>query len=164
MKYLSVILISAVFFSCSERDTSYKTGLEGKPMPEFSILLSDSSTYLNSKKFSKGQPIVLFCFGPHCPFSRAQMDELISNISSMKDMKVYAITPWPFSEMKSFKEDYSLSKYPNIVIGYDSANFLGSYFKMKGVPFTVVYDKDKKLKGSFLGKTSSDEIRKVVKG
>jgi hypothetical protein len=159
-------ILSTLFFaiSCSQPDTRYITGLEGKPLPNFSVLLSDSVTYLSSKNIPEGQPIVLFCFGPHCAYSRAQMEEIVSNISSIKDIRFYAITPWSFGEMKDFSHDYSLNKYPNIVSAHDTANFLGSYFKMKGVPFTLIYDKNKKLKGSFLGKTSYKEIKRIAEG
>ncbi|WP_188316191.1 TlpA family protein disulfide reductase [Chitinophaga agrisoli] len=157
------ILLSLLIFlvGCYARPTE-KTGLEGKPMPDFDLWLADSSTYFNTGKISSGMPTVLFYFGPHCPYSKAQMEDILSNMKMFKDVNFYIFTTTVFPEMKEFYEHYSLGKYPNIVTGIDTAIFFPTYFKAQGVPYLAIYGKDKRLKEAFVGKVSAKHIKRVV--
>ena len=139
-----------------------KTGLEGKPIPSFEILLPDSSTYIDTKSIQTDKPVVLFYYGPYCPYSRAQMQEMIENISIMKKIQFILITNAPFSDMKKFCAHYGIDKYKNITAGIDYNNFLGDYYKITGVPFTAIYDKNKKLISAFTGKIFVKQIIRTI--
>ena len=67
MKYLSLTIIIAIFSGCYSTEPE-KTGLEGKIMPSFKLLLEDSITYVDTKNIPIGKPVVLFYYGPHCPY------------------------------------------------------------------------------------------------
>lgn len=149
-----LIILSGCFAKAPE-----KTGLEGKPMPSFNLLLADSTTYLNTNSISSGKPIVLFYFGPDCPYSRAQMEEIIEDINILKDIRFYVFTTAAFSEMKEFYKHYQLDKYPNITVGIDYANFFGDYFEAIGVPYIAIYGKNKKLNKAFMGKVYGRQIK-----
>jgi len=136
-----------------------KTGLEGKPLPEFSLLLTDSSTYFNTRGIPSGNPVVLFYFSPQCPYCRAQMGEIIENIHSLKNIRFYIFTDWSFPDMKAFYVHYQLNSYPNIIMGVDYANFFEGYFKVRGVPYIAIYGKNKLLKEAFNGKVDISQIK-----
>jgi hypothetical protein len=161
MKYISAIILAIILWGCYGSEPE-KTGLEGKPIPAFKILLRDSITYLDTKELQQGKPIVLFYYGPHCPYSRAQMQEMMDNMSIMKNIQFVLITRGNFNEMKIFCSHYGIDKYNNITAGVDFNNFLGEYFKITGVPFTAVYDKDKKLLSAFSGKIFVKQIVSTV--
>lgn len=161
MKYISLFTINLIIFGCYGIEPE-KTGFEGKEIPSFKILLRDSSTYLDTKSIKNGKPIVLFYYGPHCPYSRAQMEEMLENMSIMKNIQFVLITHSQFSEMNKFCSHYGINKYNNIVSGIDYNNFLGDYFKITGVPFTAIYDKDKKLISAFTGKIFVKQIISTV--
>lgn len=162
MKNIKLLFLIVILSGCSNSVPSVKTGLEGKSLPSFKLLLADSSTYINTKEISNDKPFVIFCFGPHCPYSHAQMEQIISNISLLSKIKLYAITPWPFNEMKSFYNQFNLNKYDNIVTGYDVDNIFEHYYKIPGVPYTAIYGKDKKLKQSFVGKINNEQIKEIL--
>lgn len=161
MKYLILIAICTFLFGCYSKEPE-KTGLEGKTMPSFSLRLLDSTNYLDTKDIPAGQPIVLFYYGPHCPYSRAQMEEMMQNMNILKKVRFYTITTWPYADMKKFSEHYKISKYSNITAGADTLNFIGNYFKITAVPFTAIYDRDKKLFRAFEGKIFVKQIVKAI--
>lgn len=139
------------------------TGHEGKSLPSFKLLLEDSATYFDTKNIPNGNPVVLFYFGPHCPYSKSQMEEIINNMESLKDVRFYVFTTWPFEQLKQFDSFYQLRKYPNIVTGIDFTNFFFNYFGAQGVPYIAIYGKDKKLRKAFIGKVNGKQIKDVAK-
>ena len=139
-----------------------KTGMEGKPLPSFTVLLSDSTTRFDTKDIPLDKPVVLFLFGPHCPHSKAQIEEIIANINKLKGIRFYLFTPYPFVQMKQFYKEYQLGNYSNITVGVDMQNFFSQYIGAPGVPFLAIYDKKKLLNKAFLGKTVAKQIKEIA--
>lgn len=161
MKRTFIYAIALVLVGCFGKEPE-KTGLEGKPLPSFKLFLTDSTTHFDTKAIATGKPIVLFYFGPHCPYSKSQMDEIVNNMQSLKDIQFYIFTTWSFRELKQFYAKYELKKYPNIVAGVDYTNFFADYFSAVGVPYMAIYGKDKLLRESFIGKIKSSQIKSVA--
>jgi len=161
MKHIRLACFLMLLAGCYGRDPD-KTGLEGKAMPDFNLLLTDSITVLNTKSIPTGKPAVLFFFGPQCPYSRAQMKEIVDDMDRLKDINFYVLTPAPFNQILSFSNDFKLKQYPNITVGQDPKNFFGDYFKAPGVPYMAIYGKDKKLNQAFIGKIYSRQISDVA--
>lgn len=147
-------------FNC--RRPTVKTGLEGKPMPHFSMLLMDSISSISTAAIPMGEPVVFFYFSPYCPYCKAQMAKMIANIEELKNIKVYMISDFPISKIKSFYKEFELGSYPNIITGYDPVQFFASYFRPPGFPYTAIYGKDKKLKGVYLGPAVVHDIASIA--
>lgn len=141
-----------------------KTAHKGESIPAFSLFLADSSTYFNTANLPAGRPVVFFYFGPGCPYSRAQMDEIIKDMKEFKETQFVIFTTSPFDEMKWFYRNYHLDKYPNVIIGIDYTNFFIKYFDVKGVPFLAVYNGKRILKEAFAGQTPVKQLRSVAAG
>jgi thiol-disulfide isomerase/thioredoxin len=139
-----------------------ETGNEGMLLPSFKLLLPDSTTIFDTKDIPEGQPVVLFYFSPRCPYCHEQIEEIRRSYERLKDIRIYAVTPYPFPEMKIFYERFQLEKSRNVVVGVDSSFFFGRYFKTNGVPYIAIYGKDKRLKGAFLGNLSNQQITAVA--
>ncbi|OQP66623.1 TlpA family protein disulfide reductase [Niastella populi] len=161
MKLLFSFLLSVFLLGCYSKEP-LKTGLEGKPLPSFSLLLPDSSTYLNTATIPSGHPIALFFYGPYCPYSRAQMEIILNNMSELKDVHFYVFTSYPFHDMKKFYDDYQLNKYSNITAGIDYKLVFSNYYQVPGVPYLAVYDKNKLLKQAFIGQVYSKQIKSAI--
>lgn len=162
MKKITIMfLLAAMLLGCDSRKAE-KTGLEGKPLPSFSLFLADSSTYFNTSSIAAGNPVVLLYFGPHCPYSRTQMEAIIEDMNILQDIRFYIFTTAQFEEMKSFYNEYQLHKYPNIIAGIDYTGFFENYFKVIGVPYTAIYGKEKKLRKSFSGTVYGKQIKEVT--
>lgn len=161
MRQIALLILGLYLAGCYSKQPE-KTGLEGKPLPSFKLLLTDSTTYFDTKDISKGKPVALFLFGPHCPYSKAQMEEIIEDMDKLKDIHFYIFTTWPFSQMKEFYSHYQLNKYPNITMGQDYKNFFVGYFEAKGVPYMAIYGKDLKLRKAFVGKIFGSQIKEIA--
>jgi thiol-disulfide isomerase/thioredoxin len=161
MKLSTIVFTFFFLASCYSRKPE-KTGLEGKIMPSYDLLLSDSVTHYNTGNILPGKPTVLFFFGPHCPYSHAQMEEIIEYMDKLKGIQFYILTIFPFTEMKQFSNQYKLQKYPNVVTALDFTSSFGKYFEIPGVPYMVIYGKDKKMLGAFAGKINGSQIKEVA--
>jgi thiol-disulfide isomerase/thioredoxin len=161
MKKLLIYILVCCQICCSRRST-IKTGLEGKLMPKFNILLIDSSTNFSSANIPTGKSNTLLYFSPHCPYCQAEVKTIIEDINRLKEIHFYMITNSPFSELKKFNNKYKLNNYSNITIGTDPFFFFAKYFKAPGVPYLAIYGKDKKLNGVFIGLVKSKDIEAVA--
>lgn len=161
MKNKVFFFILIALTSCADQH-SVKTGLEGKPIPSFKLLLSDSVSYFDTKEITAGKPTVFFYFSPYCPYCKAQMEEITKRIEILKDIQFCIFTAGSFMDMKRFYSHFQLNKYPNILAGIDQNYFFGNYFKPKGVPYIVIYGKDKILREAFIGNIEGNTIKKVA--
>jgi hypothetical protein len=158
MKYLNIIVISVVLTGCFGKKPQ-KTGMEGETLPSFKLLLEDSTTYFDMKNIPKGKPFVLLYFGPYCPYSRAQVEDIVTHSTALKETKFYFFTSWPIKDLKIFSANYKLKKYPNIITGVDYENFFPNYMSATAVPFMAFYDKEKKLNKAYVGKINIEDIQ-----
>lgn len=161
MKYFFYLLIAGFLAGCYG-STPEKTGREGQPIPEFSLLLQDSITWLSTHNFATGKPIALFYFSPYCPHCKAQTKEIIEEMDNLKDIQFYFITSFPMSTLKTYSKAYQLSKYPNVITAVDTSKILTTYFRSPGIPYLALYNKDKMLNKSFLGEISANQIKQVA--
>jgi hypothetical protein len=159
MKFLYSLALAVFIYGCFEPKPK-KTGLEGQPLPAFSLLLADSTTYYNTKNIPKGSPTVLLYVSPRCPYCKAQIKDIVTNITSLKNIQFYILSTYPLQELRSFYNYYGLAKYHNILMGYDYNYFFEQKFKPMGLPYTAIYGKDKKLNEVFQGKVSASLIKK----
>jgi thiol-disulfide isomerase/thioredoxin len=160
MKYFLIPALMVLVSNCTSKEP-LRTGLEGKVLPDFAVLRTDGVTYFNTSAISKEHPFVLLYFSPYCPYCRAQVAEIIDGMKSLKDLRFFLLTSFSVREMKSFSVQYNLDKYPNILVGKDTADFAPKYFQFAGVPYMAIYGKNKTLKSAFIGKVSSNQIEKV---
>lgn len=138
-----------------------KTGHEGELLPNINVLLSDSVTNLNIASIPAGRPIVLFYFGPNCPFCELEIKEIISNIRRVRDIDFYLLTPYSYGEMRKFYEKFNIRRYDNITVGVDYGFKFGEYFKTQTVPYLAIYNNRRKLNEAFLGNVKIDQILSV---
>jgi thiol-disulfide isomerase/thioredoxin len=161
MKVIATLLVLASLCGCASRHKE-KSGLEGKSLPSFNLFLSDSTTHFNTSQIPTGKPVVLFFFGPYCPYSRAEMADIVDHMKTLQEIQFYVFTTAQFPDMKNFYKEYQLQKYRNIVVGIDYTNFFGSYFKAPGVPYLAVYDAQKKLKEVLVGKSDVSVLKQIA--
>lgn len=152
-----MFLIMVCLNSCLT-DESKNSGVKKEGIPSFSFLLPDSISQLSTDSLPSDKPIVLFYFGPYCPTSRAQMEEIIKHIADLKNIEFLILTGAPFEEMISFYKHFNLNNYSNIIVARDYSNFFINYFNPQGVPYTVVYGSDRKIKEIFTGGVDIEQI------
>ncbi len=161
MNRLITVLISITMMGCFGKQPE-NTKFRGTELPSFNILLTDSVSYINTKNIVTGKPVVILYFGPHCPYSRAQVEDMIHNMDLLKNINIYLITTWPYLELKKFYEHYQLSQFKNVTVGLDYENFFHEHYNAPGVPYMAIYTKDKKLSDVFVGEVEANKILEVA--
>jgi thiol-disulfide isomerase/thioredoxin len=159
---VTILILCLSLFVCCHRNNLPRTGLEGKAMPSFNVLSSDSTTWLNTNNIPKGKPIVVLLFQPYCPYCRTETESIIKNMKSLQNVNFYLLTSSPFDEMRAFYKNFELQKYKNITVGIDTGFYLIKYFKISGVPFTAIYTDKKILKQTFSGAVEAKMIKDII--
>lgn len=149
------IPLAVISFGCG----ASKTG----DMPDFNILLDDSTTILNTQSIPSGQPIILLFFSPDCEHCQEETKALIKEYDAVKNYKIYFITIEPFRDMRYFKEYFHLGNYSNITVGRDYTFAMPKYYQLNTTPFMVIYNKEKRLQVIVKGTPTVEEIVKLVK-
>jgi len=144
-----LLFLSWTVFAAFSAPPAAKTGMEGRLLPPFDLLLVDSVTHLNTKDIPTGKPFVVIGFSPFCKHCDAETENIINNIEQFKGLSIYFVTPFQFQDMKDFYRYFKLYHYSNILVGRDSSDFFMSYFKAEGTPFTAIFDSKKRLKAAF---------------
>ena len=139
-----------------------KTGFEGRVIPSIDWLLKDSSTHLTSNNIPYGKPFIVMAFSPYCPHCQAEIRDIITNIESFKKTPIYLITFFPISDLRQFFTQFQLSRYPNITVAEDSKNEFLSFFNYHIIPFTAIYDAQKRLARGIQGRAEIDQVKKFI--
>jgi thiol-disulfide isomerase/thioredoxin len=161
MKKIILLFFVATMTGCFGTDP-VKTGKEGKPVPEFNLLLTDSSTWFKSANIPTGKPFVLFYFSPYCPYCKAQTKQIVDDMDRLKNIHFYFVSHYSLPEIKSFCKEFQLSKYSNITAGLDTANTVSDYFEIAAIPYLAIYNEKKILNKTFVGKIYNSQIIKAT--
>jgi len=155
-------MLSILFVGCSAREPE-KTGKEGQPIPNFHMLLSDSVTHFWSSSIKADSPTVFVYFWTTCPYSRAEIQDLLDDIDNMEDIQFYFVTPNSYKQLEHYVTAYHLHGYKNLSVGMDTSQFFSKYFDNGAVPLTAIYGKDHRLKAAYVGQISSTEVKTYAK-
>lgn len=123
-------------------------------IPAFTLLLTDSISLFTKEDLKKNQPTMLILFSPDCEHCKQETEEIIKHIDNFKKINIVMATMLPMEKMKTFYETYQLSRFDNIVVGYDKFFILPSFYDIKSLPFLAFYDKKKNLISVFDGNLS----------
>jgi thiol-disulfide isomerase/thioredoxin len=157
-----LLLIGWTIFAAFSVPASIKTGYEGRLMPSFDLLLTDGTTHLNTADIPLGKPVIVIGFSPWCPHCQAETRIILKNIQQFKNVQIYYVTEYSFSEMQLFYTYYKLSDYPNITMGRDIKAAFRSYFKATTIPYIAVYDDQKRLTMVFNGEVDAMKLARLV--
>ncbi|MBW8688154.1 TlpA family protein disulfide reductase [Chitinophaga rhizophila] len=162
MRILFLALIVIAIVSCTRQQRPLPKGID-RELPEFTIQLQDTSVRFNTTKIPKGQPVVLFFFGPDCPYCQSMTRELVKRMDEFKDTRFYLVTVADFKEIHFYDTLFKLDKYKNVTLGKDVNSFFFNYYKAPGFPYLAVYDKRKEFREIILGGVSIDSLKKVIR-
>ena len=156
------ILVGWILFTAFTAPPGVKTGMEGRPLPSFDLLLVDSITHFNTRDIPTGKPIIFIGFSPTCAHCQNETKEITSHIDQLKGALIYFVTPVEHEMIDEYYSYFGLSKHPNIVMGFDLNNFFFPYFKATGTPYTAIYDSKKRLKEVIANRFNINELIKAV--
>jgi thiol-disulfide isomerase/thioredoxin len=165
MKKLCIVcLLVLIFAGCSrEKEFVAQTGLEGQTLPDFSLLMLDSTSYLHTADYRDGKPSILIYLSPTCPFCRMLTRRITTHIDKFKDVNILVFAYSDIKSVKAYADLYNLSTFPNIKVGIDTGGYFPRYFKTSLVPFTAIYSANKQLNKAFIGPVSVDTLLMTTK-
>jgi thiol-disulfide isomerase/thioredoxin len=135
---------------------------EAQSLPSFPLLLADGVTRINTGAIPTGGPIVLVLFSPECPYCLSETDSIIRQILTLTDIRFFFVTPCPIREVQEFNRQYRLATYPTIKVGMDYDNFLLRFSRTKVIPYTAIYDGEKRLIEAVFGQTDDRSIKAIL--
>lgn len=165
MKYLFILFVLCVSGkqSIAQTDTAKTTPLYAQyPLPQFSILLTDSVTWYTKNDLPKRKKTLIMLFSPDCEHCKHETELIKKNISRFSGTQIVMVTPMPFHKMQEFYEHFELHKFKNITVGRDPKFFFSNYFKVHYLPFLAIYDKNYKLLKTFEGSTKWEDLVKYL--
>lgn len=157
-----LLFVGWTLFTAFSTPPTVKTGMEGRLLPSFNLLLPDSLTHLNTVDIPTGKPLIIIGFSPWCIHCQAETRDIIQHIQQFKNARIYYVTPMPFSQMKTFYRYFKLSQYSNITMGQDTTNTFMSYFKAKGVPYIAIFDSKKRLQEALNTQVSATKLAQLA--
>jgi thioredoxin-related protein len=160
MRVILFFIIVAVMAGCMNGH-GRPPGID-KDMPDFSIQLLDTTVKIKSADIPKGQPVVLFFFGPDCPYCQNLTRELTKRMDELKDIRFYLVSAADFKEIHFYDTLFRLDQYKNVTIGKDMNYIFFKYYKAPGFPYLAIYNKNKEFKEIVIGSVSVDSLKKVI--
>ena len=165
MRYWSflVLLCLCCKLSIGQNDTSKTKPLYTQyPLPQFSVLLTDSATWYTKNDLPKKKKTIIMLFSPDCDHCKHETELIKKNIKQLANTQVVMITTLPFDKMVQFYKDFDLAKFKNITVGRDTRFFFPNYFKIHYLPFLAIYDKKYKLLKTFEGTPKWEDMMEYL--
>lgn len=135
----------------------------GYPLPQFSLLLTDSATSFTKANLPKGKQVLVMLFSPDCDHCKKETETIKANIKDFKNTHVLMVTSQSFEKMRAFYKEYGLADFKGITVGHDPRFFFPTYYKIKFFPFLVFYDKKDQYRKHFEGNAKWEELKVLLK-
>lgn len=119
--------------------------LKGLKIPDFKLLLVDSTTNFYTENLDRKKNTLIMLFSPDCDHCQHQTEDIIHNIAAFKNTQIVMTTVLPFNQMKTFYETYRLQRFKNIVMGRDVLYFFSPYYRAQFTPYLALYNKKGEL-------------------
>lgn len=155
-------LIGWIVFTAFSAPAVAKTGLEGRLLPSFDLILPNGKTHLNTADIPSGQPFIVISFSPWCQHCQAETRDIIQHMPQLKNTRIYYITSYPFDEMLLFYRHYKMTQYPNIIMGWDYKDFYLTFFKTRMVPLTAIFDAKRRLQQVFTAPADAAKLAQLT--
>lgn len=137
--------------------------IAAQSFPKFSMQLTNGKLF-STKDLSPGKPVIIIYFAPDCEHCQKLMNAFFKRVHDFKKAQVVMVTFKPMNEVNDFEKNYQTVKYPNIKVGIEvPIFFFRTYYNVENTPFTVLYDRRRKLVISYKKETPVDDLIRHLK-
>ena len=147
MKHL--LLLLAVFCLATHvkatSNDSIPAHLKGLKIPDFKLLLVDSTTNFYTENLDPKKNTLIMMFSPDCDHCQHQTEDIIKHIDAFKNTQIVMNTVLPFEQMREFYDKYQLQRFKNIIVGRDVLFFFSPYYRAQFTPYLALYTKNGEL-------------------
>lgn len=138
------------------------SGSIAQSFPDFKIRTTTGKV-LSSSQISLNKPTIIIVFSPDCGHCQVLIDGIFKKINSFKKASIILATFVQPKDIIAFEKKYQTAKYANITVGMDEpVFFLQKYYQLTSTPFTVLYDKDRKLIASYKNEHITNDLVKQI--
>ena len=155
--FIVVVLTFTSLIAYCQTDSTQPPYKRFPVLPPLKLLLTDSS-YFTKNDFKKKTAVLIMLFDPGCDHCQHETEEIINHIDQFKKVQIVMVTMMPFDVMKTFYQQYQLSKYKNIVVGQEQNSLLISFYRVGNLPFLAFYDKKGNLISVFEGSMPIEKV------
>lgn len=145
MKSFFLPIIIFISITASASTDSIPAHLKGLKIPDFKLLLADSTTHFYTENLDRKKNTLIMLFSPDCDHCQHQTEDIIQNIAAFKNTQIVMTTVLPFHQMKTFYETNQLQRFKNIVMGRDVLYFFSPYYRAQFTPYLALYNKKGEL-------------------
>lgn len=144
-KYILFFLIVSIsnFQHAIAQPTADTTApyLKHKGMPNFSMLLHDSSAIISHQQLKEKPLLALIYFIPTCEHCQDKAKQLVEKMDSLQNIYFVWVGPKHSSleEVHEFATKYKLDNIANVKIGREIQYFLPTFYRMQTTPYTAIY-------------------------
>ncbi len=118
-------------------------------VPPFKLIMSPDSVVFIKDHLKKKRATIIMVFSPDCDHCVRSTEDLLAHYNLFKKVQIVMATSLGYSHVKKFYTDIKLIDYPNIKVGYDTSNFLGTFYEVRSFPAIFLYDKKGNFKKAF---------------
>lgn len=122
-------------------------------IPVFSLIKISDSSRFTKDNLANRKATLFIIFNPFCDHCKQGTEDLKAHFELYKNVQIIMASSVEFSYLKKFYDDYKLADHPNILVGRDPSNYLGTFFNIQSIPAIFAYDK----KGNFLQRFGSNK-------
>ncbi len=143
---------------------SIATGVTAQSFPDFKIRTTNGKV-VSSGQISINKPTIIIVFSPDCGHCQVLIGGIFKKINHFKNTHIIMATFVQPKDIITFEKKYQTAKYTNVTVGTDEpVFFLQKYYQLTNTPFTVLYDKNRKLIASYKSEhITADLIKRLEK-
>ena len=160
--FLLFLVSVSVTAKANPATDSIPAHLKNLRLPDFKLLLSDSSTNFYTENLKSNRITILMSFSPECDHCKQQTKEITEQIDKFKSVQIVMATTLPFGMMKAFHDEYKIASFKNIIMGRDVLYFFPKYFLNHYLPLIAVYNKKGELINYADGGMPTAELMRLV--
>jgi thiol-disulfide isomerase/thioredoxin len=131
-------------------------------VPAFTITTLPDSGKFTQQDLVKVKPTLIIFFSPDCEHCQKETQQLTANMGLLKGAKILMVSAMEHSFNKKFYTDYTIAKYPNIILGREPTMQMGTYFKVHTLPTAFLYTTKGEFVQAFKGTIPVAEIAKIL--
>lgn len=134
----------------------------GSSMPQIKMVTGKMKTYY-SHDFKNDYNLFVVMFNPTCGHCLTMTKLIGAHHDLFKNNHVVFLAGdqmMPY--LKSYEEETSIYKYPEMIVGVDSSHFVDGAFAFGTLPQINIYNKERKLIKVFNGDTPIDSLKKYI--
>jgi peroxiredoxin len=157
------LLASFMIYKISAKlNQKEKIAKQIQTIPPMTFNKLNSGELFTDESIEPGKAVLIIHFHPDCDFCHAQLEEISAQLEKFVTVQILLISNAETDSINKIIKEYGLDNKENITLLHDEDAIFDNVFGEKGVPTSLVYNKERRLQKLFKGKVKVEEILKYI--